>query len=92
LRSADRQQILLETRRDIDRGDRPPGADRPGAPFRSSARSATPGATAIDWARFAETAERSASTTTTSSPRTTVLLNVQVRTAKAISGTTRVSR
>jgi len=36
---------------------------------------------------LAEVSERSASTITTLSPRTTALLNVQVRIAKAISGT-----
>jgi hypothetical protein len=47
--------------------------------FRSSARSATrnPGAAAIDCMSVAETSERSVSTTTTLSPRTTALLNVQ---------------
>jgi hypothetical protein len=62
--------------------------------FRSLARSATlkPGAAAIDWMSWAENSERSASTTTTASPRTIALLKVQVRTAKAISGTTIVSK
>ena len=89
-RPATGQQILLEVRRQVDRGDRLSRLRIAlAAAPRSSARLATamPGAAATVWMNIRDIAEWSISTTTTPRPRTTAELNVSPSSAKAITGT-----
>jgi hypothetical protein len=94
LRPADSQQILLETWRDIDGGDRPPGANRPGGALQIIGAFGD----AQTWRRRDRLDELGQDLGAVGiddddvKPRTTALLKVQVRIAKAISGTTILSK